>query len=453
MAEAATAPRQAEFDLGSAINLLPFGGGDGADLPLAAVRVDGRMAREVAARVPSSVATTWDESGELSLLLPVADEAAFVSWVAGLGDTAVVDSPPELRHAVLERMEEMSLPPSGEPHDLAPPEQAEPPQTPGLRTPPPPLVAGERLRRLLAILVHLARVGEAEISDIGARFDMTDEEVVHDLELAACCGVPPYTPDQLIELVVDGDRVTAYGLGHLAKPRRLTPEEGFALAAAAKALAEVPGARDEDALGSALSKLETALGASRLSLEVGQPVHLRALQEAAAAHERIEIVYFSSAASAPSTRQVDPYQVVFREGRWYLDGWCHLVDGERRFQVDRVQSVRRLGQFFEPPETLDRALSGSDAFIGGPDTVRARLAVPKGSELGVERFALTAFDELPDGRLSTEVLVGDADGWLGRLLLRLGPGAEVLAPAALRDTGRNAARRARERYDERAASR
>ncbi|MGO9198451.1 MAG: helix-turn-helix transcriptional regulator [Acidimicrobiales bacterium] len=440
-----------DFDLGTEIHLLPFGAEAAQGWPIAELEVDGRLARQVASLVPESAIARWSENGGVFLRLPVGDEQAFVSWVAGLGDTTVVRAPEPLRRAVIKRLRLMATEPEqvqdGRSADsqvppLAPPRR----DAPRSASPPSGLTAGERLRRLLAVLVHLARVGEGEIGEIARRFDMDEEELVHDLELAACCGVPPYTPDQLIELIVDGDRVSAFGLGHLAKPRRLTPEEGFALAAAAKALCEVAGADEEGALRSALSKLEAVLGESRFSMDVAQPEHLHELQEAAERHERVEIQYFSSAATEPTTREVDPYQVVLREGRWYLDGWCHLVDDLRRFQVDRVQAVRATGVAFDPPGALDESLAGPDAFIGGPDSVRARLAFPVGSELGVEQVALSPLEPLGDGRLATDVLVGDVEGWFGRLLLRLGPGTEVLSPPELRDAGPRAAQRALRRY-------
>ena len=59
-----------------------------------------------------------------------------------------------------------------------------------------------RLRQLLAVVGWLAQVGEAPISEVAQRFGMGEEELVRELELAACCGVPPYTPDALMEIVI-----------------------------------------------------------------------------------------------------------------------------------------------------------------------------------------------------------------------------------------------------------
>ena len=54
--------------------------------------------------------------------------------------------------------------------------------------------ASARLRRLLAVVAWLAQVGEATIDEVSERFSIPPDEVVRELELAACCGVPPYTP-------------------------------------------------------------------------------------------------------------------------------------------------------------------------------------------------------------------------------------------------------------------
>jgi predicted DNA-binding transcriptional regulator YafY len=56
-----------------------------------------------------------------------------------------------------------------------------------------------------------------------------------------------------------------------------------------------------------------------------------------------------------------------------------------------------------------------------------------------------SYAEEPDGRLRvTFTVVGDR--WLERVLLRLGPEAEVVSPGDLRDAGRDAARRVLARY-------
>jgi hypothetical protein len=58
----------------------------------------------------------------------------------------------------------------------------------------------------------------------------------------------------------------------------------------------------------------------------------------------------------------------------------------------------------------------------------------------------SALEELGDGRLAATVPVSDTEGFLGRLLLLLGPRSEVVHPPELADAGARAARRALDRY-------
>jgi proteasome accessory factor C len=292
-------------------------------------------------------------------------------------------------------------------------------------------------------------VGEAPVADLASRFSVSPTELLHDLELVACCGVPPYTPDQLIDLLIDDDRVVAEGLRELAHPRRLTPEEGVALAAAARALLAVPGADDEGDLADALAKLETVLGSSSLAVEVDSSPALAPLQAAVSAGEQVEIDYFGASASERSTRVVDPYQVVVRESKWYLDAWCHKADGLRRFQVDRVGAVRstgRLADLSPLTESEREALSRPEAFLGASEAVMVTVVFPAEARFAVEGLVTNGLEPLDDGRMVAVIPVSDTEGWFGRLLLRLGPDAEVIDPPELADAGTKAAQRALDRY-------
>jgi proteasome accessory factor C len=466
----------AGFDLAEAVRFLPWQLGrrptdaEGCESPAVAVAmvVDARLARSVVATVGAGSVEAWEPSGAVRLQLLAPEEDAFVDWVVGLGDTAEVLKPPELRAAVVRRLEDLVVI-SGRGTDLSnvtrsspaaaasPAGAAVPPDvgsvgvpSPKRAMPAPQATAGDRLNRLLAILVYLAKVREARLEDLAERFSVSATELLHDLELAACCGVPPYTPDQLIDLLIDEDRVVAEGLRELAHPRRFTPEEGLALAVAARALLAVPGADDEGDLASALTKLEAVLGSSRLAVEVDSSPSLGPLQAALAAGEQVEIDYFGASATVPSTRLVDPYQVVVREGKWYLDAWCHKAGGLRRFQIDRVQAVRPTGRRAENagsiPAEVREALSRPEAFLGASEAVMATVVLPSEARFAVEGLVTQPLEETGDGRVVATIPVSDAEGWFGRLLLLLGPGAEVIDPPVLRDAGEKAARRALDRY-------
>jgi proteasome accessory factor C len=297
--------------------------------------------------------------------------------------------------------------------------------------------AGDRLRRLLAILPWLADRGGAPISEVASRFEMTESEVVALLELAACCGLPPYTPDQLIELIVSDEWVSANLGVHLARPRRLSAAEGFTVAASARAILAVPGADPQGALGRALAKLETVLGdRRRITIDLDEPANLPLVRRAIADGQQLEIDYYSASRDERTTRRVDPYSAFASEGHWYLDGFCHLAGDVRLFRIDRVQSARLSGEEFEAPT----ATAQGRVFAPGPEARHVKLSIPRSARWVVEAYPTLDVQERSDGGLLVTLAVSGTP-WLERLMLRLGPEAEVIDPPDLVDTGRGAAER------------
>jgi proteasome accessory factor C len=306
-----------------------------------------------------------------------------------------------------------------------------------------------RLRRLLAILTWLAQEGEAPIDEVAARFDLTPNALVAELEMAACCGVPPYTPDQLLEIVVTEDTVSTLVGTTLARPRRLSPREGLGLAAAARALLAVPGSDEDGALSRALVKLERALGQSAIDVELDAPDLLDTVRSALDAGQRLAITYYSASTDHTGDRTITPRRLFASEGHWYVDGWCEVADGVRRFRVDRIGSAIPAGP--ADPAVLAAALpddasrvSSFEAFVPGPDSRRVRIAADPSLAWLFETVPSERAGEF-GGRPTWEVFVA-GDAWLERLLLRLGPGTEVVEPVADRSLAPEAAHRILARY-------
>src|SRR5580692_1588240 len=315
--------------------------------------------------------------------------------------------------------------------------------------------AGQRLHRLLAVLTWLARQGRAPVAELADRFGIGPDELIADLELAACCGLPPYTPDQLMEIVVDDEEVVANLGPELARPRRLTAAEGFALATAARAIEAVPGADPDGSLARGLDKLETVLGdRDRLRIDLGEPPFLADLRQAVEDRTQVELGYYSVSSDEESVRVVDPLNVVALDGQWYLDCYCHRAGDMRRFRVDRVLSVIPTGEKVVARSTDETAGTASDertgevgeaAFVPGPDAVVARVAVDDAGRWLTDAVPTLGLEELADGRTVVHLAVASTV-WFDRLLLRLGPHGEVLGPPELAHSGRRAAERLLARY-------
>ncbi|HEY5273086.1 MAG TPA: WYL domain-containing protein [Acidimicrobiales bacterium] len=304
--------------------------------------------------------------------------------------------------------------------------------------------SGDRLIRLLAMLAYLAEVGEATFVDLSDRFALDERSIVSELELAACCGLPPYTPAELLELVVEDDRVVAFGLAALRRPPRLTPDEGFALAASARAMLAATGATSGSPLARALGKLESALGESHVQIEIQSPENLGRLRTAVAEHEVIEIDYLGAERSQ-TTRRVEPASVVALDGTFYLDAFCHLANDWRRFSLSRIRDIRSTDEKSSGRTPPPEFASGS-AFVGGPRVRLAKVRVPASRAHALERLATGPGQLQNDGTLLFEIEVADAS-WFGRLLLRLGSEAVVIEPPELEHAAATVAAKALLRYE------
>jgi proteasome accessory factor C len=300
-----------------------------------------------------------------------------------------------------------------------------------------------RLRRLLAMLEWLAEVGTVSTATVAERFAMSPEEVVAELELAACCGRPPFSPGELMDIIVDADQVTAR-LPEMSRPRQLTPAEGIALAAAAKTILALPGADLEGPLARAVVKLDLALG-EREALEVAldQPAHLEQLRRAADEGRRLEVEYLASSTDELTTRTIDPLRVTAVGGHWYVEAFCHRADALRTFRADSFKRVSEVGDQDRAPSPLGEL---PRSFIPEADSVTAFIRVgPEAAWLADSVPVLGRCTE-PEGSVLVALSVSGR-AWFERVLLQAGPHAAVVAPAELLDVAADAAARLKARYE------
>src|SRR5688500_14322155 len=155
----------------------------------------------------------------------------------------------------------------------------------------PPATA--RLKRLLAMIPWLAAQRDgATLEEIAAQFGVTTTQVEDDLTLASLIGLPPYTPDELVEVEL-GDRVRVRPGPVFRRPPRLSTTEGFAVLAAGRALLAVRGSDPDGTLAAALAKLQDVLGdPSRLAVQLSDPPHLANVQRATAEGRTLRVTYW-----------------------------------------------------------------------------------------------------------------------------------------------------------------
>jgi proteasome accessory factor BC len=442
----ATVPDDVTVDVRAALPEEPWEV-EGEDRVEMRVRVDALEARRVVEEVGEDKVVHRHEDGSVDLELGVSSFVSIRSWLLGLLDHVVITEPDAFRQELIDWLRTV--------RDAAPTlrTEARRPETnsataggePATERSAPGRETSRRLRRLLALIGWLAQVGEAPIADAAQRFGMSEKELVAELELAACCGIPPYTPDTLMEIEVSESSVRAFLPAEYARPRRLTPAEGFAVAASARLLLTVPGS-DDDALRRALAKLDAALGSREaVGVDVDAPAHLAAVREAADAGRALEIDYLSGSRDELTTRTVEPVQVATIDGHWYLDAYCHRAGDMRRFRVDRIGAVRPASERPGPAVTRSRPLE--EMFVPGPGAVEVHLQLGPDAQWVPESVPVRAVRRDEDGMVTDVVLDVSGTAWFERLLVQLGPAARVASPPELTGLAAEAAGRVLARYE------
>ena len=320
------------------------------------------------------------------------------------------------------------------------------------------VTAADRFRRIVAIVPWIAERNGPTVDEVCERFDITRDELLSDLDVVFMVGIPPYTPDELIDVIIEDDRVFLNLGDYFRHPLRLTTPEALTLVAAGRGLLATPGADESGPLARALSKLANTLGIDRseaVAVDLGTAEHgvIPQLRAAVAHRETVEIDYYGYAKDDHTTRQVDGYRVHASDGNWYLFGWCHLAEDERVFRIDRIAEVRGTGRTFAAPTVAPP----TEVYRGRSTDHRIVLDVDASAGWIAEHYPVESVAPAAPGRIRVRMAVG-GDAWLERLLLRLGPDAQVVEAtdpdgdpidvAPYRTLAAQAARRVLRRYGE-----
>ena len=305
--------------------------------------------------------------------------------------------------------------------------------------------ARAQVSRLLALVPYLQSRSGMSLTQVAADFGVPPEQIMGDLKVLWMCGLPGLTPDKMIEVDFEAIEDDPDGVVHienadfLSRPVRLGSSEASALIVALRALREGSPEASHEVIDRCLVKLEDAAASGTAAPHV--EVHLQRsdagrrhaglLQEAIAANLQARLDYYVPTRDETTSRTVDPLALLSSEGHDYLDAWCHLAQARRLFRLDRMYAVEVLDAPRQEHSLSPRDLS-EGLFEPGPEDVVAVIHLERHARWVADYYPVDEVEELPDGRLSATLRVGDPR-WLVRLALRLAPAVTVVEPAALRE--------------------
>lgn len=279
----------------------------------------------------------------------------------------------------------------------------------------------ERTARLLDLVPYINTHQGIALKDLAAVFEVSNAQMVNDLTTLWMCGLPGYTPLELMDLDFESGYVNISNAPTLAKPRSVTFDEGVALILGLDLLrASIPTDRSDllekiDSLSARLSSIINLNSTFSVVAPVNQGVSA-AIDEALASRSSLEIEYHSMYRDEITQRTIFPIEIIEVEGQQYLSSYCYSASDFRQFKLDRIQKAVVTQESKTIPE------DATDT-----QRINSRLKVLKPTREIAERFSrqdLIAGSEFDFQTYSQQ--------WLERSILSSGDGVALLTPPEIR---------------------
>jgi proteasome accessory factor C len=294
----------------------------------------------------------------------------------------------------------------------------------------------ERTSRMLDLVPYINTHQGISLTELAEVFEVSTDQMINDLTTLWMCGLPGYTPLELMDLEFESGYVSIKNAPTLAKPRSITHEEGVALVLGLDVLRSAISSERHDLIEaiSSLSKriadlvkLPLALTASS---DISQDV-TTLVNEAISHRSGLKISYHSLYKDEISTRVVLPFEILENQGYLYLHAYCSTTKDFRQFRVDRIQSAEKAE--VEKPSLASPV---------NPEKIPFEAKVVRATRDVSERFAESNLE-------AGTVFKGSSfsQQWIARSVLASAGAVELLNPADIRSDIRRRAETILNRYE------
>lgn len=286
-----------------------------------------------------------------------------------------------------------------------------------------------KVYRLLSILTTLLNKDLVSAKDLAEKNEVSVKTIQRDIETLNMAGIPVFS-----EQGMKG----GYGIldSYKLDTKLLT---GFEVGILNSMLDGLRAIYDNQQLESLWEKFEYALGSNPDSKQVQMKVDLSpwnrdetvskkvsVLSDAIQSKTIVNIEYYNLQGIC-STRNIEPYEIRMKNGRWYVFAYCLSKRDFRNFKVNRIMAIEKTAQQF-----TGRDYSAvDDGETANQDGIKKVLRFKKEAySRVVDIFNLDEISEMDeDYFLVTTYTRGDT--WLLSMILSFGDQVEVMEPTSL----------------------
>lgn len=284
----------------------------------------------------------------------------------------------------------------------------------------------DRLIGILSVLLQEEKVTAPELAD---RFEVSRRTINRDIEDLCRAGIPVSTSQG----AGGGIRIMD---GYRMDRTLLTSKDMQMILAGLRSLDGVSGSHY---YGQLMEKLKAGSstvvsGSETILIDLSSwyqdslPARMELIQNAIEERKVIRFNYY--APNGDSTREIEPYFLIFKWSNWYVLGWCRLREDYRMFKLTRMDQIVQSDTRAADRKVPIPDLSNERIFPGGIH-VKA-VFQPEMKWHLLEEFGADSFEVQPDGTLLFEQEYTDRDNLL-TWMLTCKDKVTVLEPEDIRD--------------------
>jgi len=283
--------------------------------------------------------------------------------------------------------------------------------------------AAQRALRTMDLVPYILENPGISTIDLAAKFSVTQKQIEKDLQLIFLCGLPGYTPYELIDLTFEDGIVSIIEPQVLTKPRNFSSNEMVVIKLGLEILREInvnePNKLDK--ISTLLQKVhrETDQDSVLLAKEISTSPYYSVINTAISQRKQLSIEYQSVSKDQLSTRLIVPYNISMLNGNLYLSAYDTDRQSDRVFKLDLISKCE-IGERTE----LDLVKSTSiDQIVELMVDVKLTNFIERNTSIIVDQ-RLTA-----DG-IKVTLKVNNLE-WISRAVISYAPNITVISPIAL----------------------
>jgi proteasome accessory factor C len=283
--------------------------------------------------------------------------------------------------------------------------------------------AAVRALRTMDLIPYILEHPGISVNQLSKIFNVAEKEIEKDLQLAFMCGLPGYTPYELIDLTYEEGVVSIIDPQVLNKPRNFSNNERVVIALGLEILKEINLSNPEnlkkiDRLRKKFLDKKDEDSVIVVEQDLSFPF-LNIINQAIFERRIVIFDYQSVSKDVLSSRNVLPHKLYLQNGNLYLSGNDVQAQSDRIFKADQILSCT-IGD-----------LADTDRFHLTQQEEIVELIVNHDNFNFIERNSSIIIDqEITNGQLHVKIRASNFD-WLKRAILSNAPSIKVISPESL----------------------